>query len=366
MRALLISALTWLVCSAALAHKPSDAYLTLNATAQGVTGHWDIAVVDLDAALALDSNGDGAVTWGEVKQHNAAVMGYAAKSLLLTQGAQACALQWATPTTIDHSDGTYLRFGLAAACPLQASSPLTIQYALLRGVDPQHRGIAALNVFGAASTRVLSNQAQAAHSSGQSSSSAFLDFVREGFVHISIGLDHVLFIILMVAAAVRPFAGAPAKALWPLAGLVTAFTVAHSLTLGLALFGFANVSARLVEPAIAATVLICALDVVKPFLRGPRWLYAFAFGLLHGLGLASALTAINLATEERLLALFGFNVGVEIGQLAIALMAFAVLQVIAATKFGLANTTRFAALPVALVALVWLGERVNDTKWIPF
>ncbi len=365
MRTTLFTLFACLLSSVSLAHKPSDAYITLSANAQGASGYWDIAVVDLDAALGLDSNRNGELTWGEIKQQQAQIVDYASKRLSMSQGALTCPLQLAAPTTVDHSDGTYLRFALTAACVLEKNQAVTLQYSLLRGVDPHHRGIAALNLFGVASTQVLNNQADAQSPSARRSS-AFLDFVREGIVHISIGLDHVLFIILMVASAVRPFAFAPRKALWPLVGLITAFTVAHSLTLGLALFGWANVSSRWVEPSIAATVLLCALDVIKPFLRGPRWAYAFGFGLLHGLGLASALTALNLATEQRLLALFGFNVGVEIGQIVIALLAFGALQIIAATKIGVLTTTRFAALPVALVALIWFGERINDTKWLPF
>ncbi len=364
MRVLFSTLLMFFVCSHVFAHKPSDAYLTLNAGAQGLSGHWDIAVVDLDAALALDDNHNGEVTWGEVKQKRDALLAYAAKSLTVSQGSTACALQLNPPTTIDHSDGTYLRFVFNAGCNMYADKVLAIDYAMMRGVDPHHRGIAALNVFGSTSTRVLNNQATATPTSG--AFSAFVDFVREGIVHISIGLDHVLFIVLMVAAAVRPFALWPRKALWPLAAMVTAFTVAHSLTLGLALFEWVNVSSRWIEPAIAATVLICAIDVVRPFLLGPRWLYAFAFGLLHGLGLASALTALKLASEDRLLALLGFNVGVEIGQLVIALVAYAVLRSVVAAKINVATVSRFAALPVAFIALIWLGERLSDSKWIPF
>src|SRR5262249_8285044 len=152
----------------------------------------------------------------------------------------------------------------------------------------------------------------------------FLEFVREGVRHIWSGLDHLLFLLALLLPA--PLARAWGR--WePRAGLaaaareglkvVTAFTVAHSLTLGLAFFGLVSFRAQWVEVAIALSVFAAAWNNLRPFLPGRAWAMALAFGLVHGLGFAGALRNLALPIRARGLALAAFNVGVELGQLAI-------------------------------------------------
>ena len=99
--------------------------------------------------------------------------------------------------------------------------------------------------------------------------------------------------------------------------VVTAFTVAHSITLSLAALGVISLPSRLVESAIAASVVLAALNNVCPVVYGGRWIIAFCFGLIHGFGFASVLTDLGLPQDSLLLALVAFNLGVELGQLAI-------------------------------------------------
>ena len=99
--------------------------------------------------------------------------------------------------------------------------------------------------------------------------------------------------------------------------VVTAFTVAHSITLSLAALGVISLPSRLVESAIAVSVVLAALNNVRSVVYGGRWIIAFCFGLIHGFGFASVLTDLGLPQESMLLALVAFNLGVELGQLAI-------------------------------------------------
>jgi hypothetical protein len=352
-----------LACSAAHAHKASDSYLTLTANAQGVSGHWDIALRDLDAMTQIDSNDNGEITWREVRTAHPQIARVALDNLRLQQGDTRCTLSAGEQTLVEHTDGAYTRIPLTSPCVLNANAALAVGYTLLQNIDPQHRGMLALTHFGETSTRVLNPNDSAADAARAQPS--FLSFVSEGIHHILIGIDHVLFVALLVAAAVRTQPGSLRAALWPLAQVVTAFTIAHSLTLALAVFGWVNLPSRWIETLIAASVCVCALDIVRPFLKGPRWVLAFCFGLLHGLGLASALTALSLPASERVLALLGFNVGVEIGQLAIALAAFALLYAASRITRNPLTVARFAAVPIAAVAMVWMLERSLDTKWLP-
>jgi len=145
-----------------------------------------------------------------------------------------------------------------------------------------------------------------------------------GAEHILLGIDHLLFVLalLMVVAGWRK-----------LVGTITAFTVAHSITLALAALGFVNVPGRPVEATIALSIVFVAAEIIRGRQGSPGltarlpWIVAFTFGLLHGFGFASALSEIGLPQSSIPLALFTFNVGVEIGQLlfvAIVLVLYAI------------------------------------------
>ena len=148
--------------------------------------------------------------------------------------------------------------------------------------------------------------------------------LTEGVWHIWKGFDHILFLLTLLFPAVivyrngrwEPRDSWQASAL-DIVKVVTAFTLAHSLTLSLAVLGWVHVPSRIVESTIAATVLLGALNNVVPIVLERRWLVAFVFGLVHGLGFASVLADLGLHGTNLALALVGFNGGVEIGQFAI-------------------------------------------------
>ena len=149
-----------------------------------------------------------------------------------------------------------------------------------------------------------------------------LDYAKIGFVHIvPKGLDHILFVLGLFFYAAR----------WrPLLGQVTLFTLAHTTTLMLASTGHIVVSPNLVEPLIAASIIYVAFENLRSErLHAGRLLVIFAFGLLHGLGFASVLGDIGLADGQFMIRLIGFNIGVELGQLAVLVPAFLLFGVAA-------------------------------------
>ena len=142
-------------------------------------------------------------------------------------------------------------------------------------------------------------------------------YVAHGIQHIAFGVDHLLFVLGLLLIV---------KDRWVLLKTVTAFTVAHSITLGLATFGWTNVPVLPLNAAIALSILFLGPEIVRSW-RGETsltiekpWIVAFLFGLLHGFGFASALTSAGLPRAELPLALLGFNLGVEIGQVAFVLL----------------------------------------------
>jgi len=149
----------------------------------------------------------------------------------------------------------------------------------------------------------------------RSRAGVFADYTVLGFTHIlPKGLDHILFVLGIFLLSLK---------LKPLLYQVTAFTIAHSITLGLSLFGWVSLPANIVEPLIAASIVYVAVEnILTDKLQPWRVYVVFAFGLLHGLGFAGVLTELGLPASEFVTALIAFNVGVELGQLAVIAMAF--------------------------------------------
>ena len=140
--------------------------------------------------------------------------------------------------------------------------------------------------------------------------------------------------------------------------MVTSFTVAHSITLSLAALGLLSVPARLVESAIAASVVFAALNNIRPMVTRRLWLIAFGFGLVHGLGFASVLADLALPRHALLLALLGFNLGVEVGQLVLVGLFFGLVWALRRLDVTWPQwATPLPASIIAIIAGVWFIER---------
>lgn len=139
--------------------------------------------------------------------------------------------------------------------------------------------------------------------------------------------------------------------------VVTAFTLAHSLTLSLAALGVVSLPSRLVESAIALTVLLGALNILFPVVRKRRWIVALIFGLVHGLGFAAVLADLGLPARGLLQALIGFNAGVEIGQLAIVALLMPVTYLVRETVFYRRLMLPAGAAVISCLAVYWIALR---------
>ena len=176
-----------------------------------------------------------------------------------------------------------------------------------------------------------------------------------GFEHILAGFDHLLFVLGLLLIV---------QGNWLLFKTITAFTVAHSITLGLATLGFVNVSSKPVEAAIALSIVFLAMEIINGWQgrwslthRKP-WIIAFGFGLLHGLGFAGALSEIGLPRPEIPIALLFFNVGVEIGQLFFVLVILSIKQILSRLGTGWPVWSRLVPVySIGTIACYWLIER---------
>ena len=353
---------------AAHAHKASDAYLTLERDGKALRGQWDIALRDLDNALALDANDDGDITWGEVRTRLADISDYALSRLDVTSGGARCALAAGALAIDTHTDGAYAVLRVSGACP-QAGPTVAVDYRLFAGLDPQHRGLLNYVEHGRSESVVFSAQTPHRSVGGQSGGPLrqFAVYLNEGVWHIWTGFDHILFLLSLLLPAVlvrTPRAWQPGRsfrdAFVDVAKVVTAFTLAHSITLSLAALSIVVLPSRWVESGIALSVVLAALNNLFPVVANGRWMAAFGFGLLHGFGFAGALHDLGLPAGSLALSLFGFNLGVEAGQLAIVLVFLPL-------AFALRSTWTYRRLvfgggsaAIAAVASVWLVERAFD------
>lgn len=212
-----------------------------------------------------------------------------------------------------------------------------------------------------------SGSAAADESSGFTAS-----FFRDGVHHIVIGYDHILFLIcLLLPAVLRRRNGAWEAvpnwrdAVWPMVGTVTMFTVAHSITLALAGLKIVTLSPRIIEPGIALTIMVAALDNIWPVLRGRRKLFTFLFGLIHGFGFAGVLSELDLPVSGFVSALLQFNLGVEAGQLVIVTLALCGLLLLRHWHRYAPVVLRGGSALALLIAMIWFVERVTDSKLLP-
>jgi hypothetical protein len=353
-----------------LAHKPSDAYLTLVRDGAAFGGRLDVALRDLEQAVGLDADGDGRITWGELRARAAEVDAYVLGRLELAGAAGPCATRVAGREVDRHSDGAYAVLKLRAACP-PGTRAVRLRYELLFDLDPQHRGLLRLEGAGGARSAIFAadRRSRTLESDAPAPGQDLLEYAGEGVRHIAGGFDHLLFLasLLLPAALRREGRGwAPASALGPplaeVARVVTAFGAAHSLSLAAAALGLVALPSRVVESAIAASVMAAAANNLAPLWRGRAWRAAFAFGLVHGLGFASVLADLGYGRGSLAGRLLGFNLGVEAGQLAVVALVLPLLYAVRAAPWYRRLALPLLSSAIAALAACWLAERSLDLK----
>lgn len=361
-RLLLAALLAGAAPAAAWAHSSSTSYVTIVAAGHDATLDWSIALRDLEEAVGLDADDDGDVTWGEFRARQAEVDAYALSRLAVTTGGAEC-----VPGQVEHladllGDGGYAVLRTTLHCPI-AVADLTVRYGALFEVDPSHRGLLNVTIDGVQHTGIASPAEPAVRFDASGGRLTLVrQFFEGGVEHLLAGADHVLFIVMLLAPLLlrpRPAAEGPVPRVIEIVTLLTAFTVAHGLTLTLAVLGLAHVSQTVAELGVATTILLTAIDNVVPFLPRRRRLLAFGFGLIHGLGVAGGLGPLHLPPATLALALLSFSLGLEAAQVGIALAASPVAYVLRATPDVSRRMLPVLSGGVALLAVLWIGERAT-------
>ncbi len=371
----LMSVLTLLLLSVtANAHKPSDSYLTIEGGHEFLTAHWDIALKDLQLLIGLDDNNDGKITWGELKAKRQAITTHTFSHLAIRADGQQCKLMDSDLLVDNHTDGAYAVIIVGTQCPGNALT-LDIQYSLLFDADPTHRGLLRYTDGVIDSTHVLSPEQPnlTLKTSEVNLWTTLRDYLVEGIWHIWIGYDHILFLLMLLLPAVLVFQDKrwrPVEhfrpALIEVLKLVTAFTIAHSITLSLAVLQVIELPSRLVESVIALSIAITALNNIFPVFTLSRWWLGFGFGLVHGFGFASVLLDLGLSHSSLAVSLLGFNLGVEVGQIALATVFFPLAFIGRGTSFYRNVVVRVGSVSAIVISSVWVIERAFNQQLLNF
>jgi hypothetical protein len=351
----------------AQAHIASNGFLNLTVERAQISGALELAIRDGELAVGLDHDGDGRVTWGELRASQESLQVYVQGHLRLAGDAGQCRMQFSPVEVNERVDGHYLWLPFAADCG-GVFKRLSIEYRVLEAEDPSHRGLLTLSGNGATQTAVLGGAPQARLFDLEHASpwAAFVEYLRAGVWHIWNGIDHLLFLLSLLLPAVlmrrqNRWEAVPvaAAAFANIVKVVTAFTLAHSITLSLAVFDVIRLPGRLTESVIAASIIVAALNNVFPRVTEARWRIAFAFGLLHGFGFASVLAEMGLPKDARLVSLVAFNLGVEAGQLAVVIAVMPLAYLLRSTAFYRRGVMPWGSSAIAALALVWLVQRAS-------
>lgn len=379
--ALCINILIIMVCvlgASAHAHQMSTGYLSLSLDEQGqIQGEWQVRLFDVNEVVPVDSDVNGQLTWREFTRQQAAVLDYLRTNLRISRDdnvvsqdavavgvSQACRLVFSPQQQIDtHFNESYLVSPFSGAC--QGSGPIRIEYRAFFAVDSDHKVIVNLVSPERDYTRVISQETPILLINLQRSQwfTTLKEYVYQGIIHIWKGTDHILFLLALLLSCVLFRQNGqwqaiqdPKQIFKDTAWIITAFTLAHSVTLTASALELIHFSSHWVELGIALSVLLAALNNVWPMILRLGWI-TFAFGLLHGMGFAGVLGELGLPEHQTLLAILAFNLGVEIGQLAILAAVLPVLMLCRQQHWYRRWGVQLGSLAICVVALQWSIER---------
>ncbi len=367
-----------LIGSSAWAHSPDTGNVYLQIEDEAVSGRVELALDDLNAALQLNMPEGEDVTVEDLRPYLEQIDEYVRERVALAIGS----VSGPPPLT-----GNYGILSLGFARMIQVEfayedlpevpREIEVSYSALFDIQPHHRGMLVIETDWKTGTFQNEGSVSGIFEPGlevitldlsdSTMLGGFMAMVRLGMHHIWIGIDHILFLMALLLPAVvqrDQNSWQPVNdfrtAFIHVIKVVTIFTVAHTITLSLATLNTVSLSDRLVESVIAISIAIAALHVFVPVFRGGLWWVVFAFGLFHGFGFASVLGDIGIPDSYMVHSLLGFNIGVELGQIAIVMVVFPVLFLIRDTLLYNRLLMPATAALLIMVSLYWFTERAFE------
>lgn len=341
------------VVASVLAHDPGLSAAVLKLDGERVQAHLTYARADIESVLPLDADSDGRLSQLEFERAKTQLSMLAKESVKVYSAGVPLPIEL-DAVDLDDSEGIHLKLSFIRS----EGETFTFESKLIERLARGHRQY--LELLGAGNNLIGSRMLDASLNSYELSAAAlaeasdrpqsFWGFFKLGVEHIATGFDHLAFLFALLLAG---------SSLREAAKIITSFTIAHSITLGLATFNVVNLPSFLVEPMIAVSIVYVGLENILRREVKKRWLLTFAFGLIHGFGFASVLRELGIAEQgsAAIAPLFSFNLGVELGQVAIAMLILPLIwKLREQPKFAPRYVTAFSIL-IALAGGYWLIER---------
>ncbi len=329
-------------------HPLSVSYAEFTVSGQTLNAIYRLPMDDMDLLLGLDSDLDEIVSENEISDTRDSINNYILEHVTVQVNDSVTSHSLISMGTwLDSDDFPYLE--LVVEYPTDALIQYAkIQLRFLSDLYPDHRTLASLT------SGEISNQFVFQHSNTwepeltkQSALTSAIEFFAFGLEHIVTGYDHLLFLLGLLIVS---------RGLKNLVIIVTSFTVAHSITLAMATLGLVHPVGWIVESAIALSILYVGVENILVKEVKYRWRLTFAFGLIHGFGFAGLLQGMDLENAGLILSLFSFNLGVEVGQIAIVVLAWPMLNSIARTKYKRTIVNGVSGV-ISIFGLIWFIQR---------
>ncbi len=364
--------------SYALSHALGQSYLYLKIYDDAIDVRVEMTVKDLSDVLDLNLvTKQKRVKQEEVIPHIEQIKTYIAKNLKISDGETAFSLNFQNFDFLNTTFAQFLRLNYAVEGFQKLPKSLDISYDAILAEKPQHKNLVVIeenwktgtfaNESGVSLVFAEPGRPQTLDLSSGSIFRGFVGVVKLGMLHMLEGIDHVLFLAAFLLPAVlyrnkgrwQPVSKVSTALIYIVKG-VTAFTVAHSITFWLGALQVVHMPSRLVESIIAASIGLVAVNIVYPIFRGQLWWAIFAFGIFHGFGFADVLAGLGVTSQHTVLSLFGFNLGIEVGQLVIIAVLLPLLYLIRNWKFYHRYALNAIAAGLGSISLYWFIERAFD------
>ncbi len=372
-----LSLILCLLTSAAYAHLPGQSYIFLSVNDQSVNGRAEITLKDLNKVLGLQLPEDGTATMDQILAHSKTIDDYVLEHISIKTHGETSEITIVDHGRLDVSFAQFVRVYFELETNIENPLRFAIDNDLVLHADQTHRSL--LVVENNWETGKLDNELLIALTFAPEARRQSLDlsdgsilkglwaFIKLGMHHIWIGADHVLFLLALLIPSVmilskKNWTANPSlgSALWQVIKIVTVFTIAHTITLSLAATHIVDLNSRLVESIIALSIAIAALHILLPRIQSHAFWIVLGFGLFHGFGFANILGEMQIPQKYLIWSLLGFNLGVEIGQVAIVAVIVPVLFLLRNK-----NLYRQILMPAGAFALIgisvyWFIERAFD------
>ncbi|WP_193142957.1 MULTISPECIES: HupE/UreJ family protein [unclassified Meridianimarinicoccus] len=365
----------------AAAHRLNETYVYFTVTDDTLSGRIEARLEDLDGLVGLDADGDGQATPEEFEAQADAVLARFADRLTLQDGSTDHPVVFTDHTFLPTPQGVFVQMNFDVPSIKETPEGLNVVYrSPFQDTDPGHLGYGLIE--NNTRTGVEDNEghiavifnadapAQWLSLVGDPPWTVFVEFVIHGIWHIWLGFDHVVFLVALLLPAVLradnrqwlpvdDFRAAFINVL----KIVTVFTLSHSVTLTLAGLGIVTLPVSLVEAVIALSIIVVAVMNFFPSMHRYTLAVVLVFGLFHGFGFANVLAPLGVQPSAKVIGLAAFNIGVEIGQVAIVIVLFPILFALRRLAVYPMLATQLASVVFILLAAVWFVERSSGIFW---